>query len=290
MAKSEAFSTSPGQAAGTVNEREFPFTEADFQQVRTLLYRFAGIHLAEYKTDMVYNRLVRRLRALGLTSFDHYLGYLNQHSDEHGHFINAMTTNLTAFYRESHHFDYISQQFLPELALKGRRQLKIWSSACSMGEEPYSIAMSLRQGKVDTSDWDIRILATDIDTQVLSTAARGIYSAERVDGLPVAVRHSAFLKGRGEQRGKVRIKPELQQQVKFRQLNLLDEWPIKGPLDMIFCRNVMIYFDKKTQTRLLDRMASLLEPGGLLFVGHSESPARLNRGFRLLGRTIYQKV
>ena len=282
--------TSSRQSSARGKQREFDFTTEDFEVIRNLLYRLAGIDLADYKIDMAYNRLVRRLRALGLKSFKAYLAHLADTPDEQGHFINAMTTNLTAFYREAHHFEHLSKKLLPELALKGQRQLRIWSAACSMGEEPYSIAMALHQGQVDVSNWDIKILATDIDTQVLATASAGVYAYERIENLPDAVHKLGFLRGKGANAGRVRVKPEFHQLVSFRQLNLLGDWPINGPLDVIFCRNVMIYFDKKTQTQILDRMAALLKPGGLLFVGHSESPARLTKGFKLLGRTIYQKV
>ncbi len=271
-------------------EREVKFTQADFNRMRKILYDHAGIHLADHKRDMAYNRLIRRLRELGLHRFREYFEYLATNEAEFSQFINAMTTNLTAFFREPHHFDYLQQTLLPQMQRSGQRRLRGWSAGCSVGEEPYSIVMALRDGGIDASQWDFRLLATDIDSRVLATAASGIYAAERIAMLPEDLRRRWFLRGTGDHAGQVRVRAEVRDMISFRQLNLMHDWPMKGPLDFIFFRNVMIYFDRQTQQRLLERMAVLLKPDGLLFVGHSESPYRLTDRFKLIGQTIYRRV
>jgi len=264
---------------------EFLYTHRDFQQVRRLLYGRTGISLSESKQQMVYSRLSRRLRALRLQSFGEYFGYLEGHAEEWQQFVNALTTNLTAFFREPHHF-----QALAELALRqarSHRPLRFWSAASSTGEEPYSMAMSLLDAL--GPDAPVRILASDIDTGVLETAERGIYPLERVEALALAQKQRFFLRGRGPNAGKVRVVEELRRLVAFRQINLLDDaWGVPGELDAIFCRNVMIYFDKPTQARLLERMVRLLRPGGLFFAGHSESFVHATHLVRAVGRSTYQ--
>lgn len=272
-----------------VREREFPYEHADFEMVRARIYAHAGIALADHKKDLVYNRLVRRLRALGIPTFSQYLSYLDRASDEMSQFVNAMTTNLTSFYREAHHFEYLTETYIPQLKDNGQRRLRIWSSACSIGEEPYSIAISLLEAGVDPCLWDINILATDIDTDVLMTAKEGVYSIDRLDTLSVARKKLGFLRGKGDHSDKVIVKPALKKMMTFKQCNLMQSWDIEEQLDIIFCRNVMIYFDKEAQTLLLDRMTKLLKPGGMLFIGHSESPSRSMKDYKLLGRTMYQK-
>ncbi|MDF3935776.1 CheR family methyltransferase [Pseudomonas citronellolis] len=266
---------------------EFLYTSRDFQQVRRLLYGRTGISLSESKEQMVYSRLSRRLRSLQLRSFAEYFGYLEGHAEEWQQFVNALTTNLTAFFRERHHF-----QALAELAARqarGHRPLRFWSAASSTGEEPYSMAMSL----VETLGFDapVRILASDIDTGVLETAERGVYPLDRVDALSLAQKQRFLLRGKGANAGKVRVVEELRRLIEFRQINLLDSaWGVPGDLDAIFCRNVMIYFDKPTQTRLLERMVRLLRPGGLFFAGHSESFVHAGHLVRPVGRSTYQAV
>ena len=271
-------------------EREFSFTHQHFSKVRDELYDYAGIVLADHKQDMAYNRLVRRLRELQLDNFDDYLALLDRNPAEFTQFINALTTNLTAFFRERHHFDFISNTLLPALEKKGSRKVRIWSAGCSLGEEPYSLAMTLLDSKVNVSGWDTKILATDIDSKVLASANSGVYAAERVKSLPDELVHRWFLKGSGANDGQVKVRQQLQDMVTFKHLNLMHDWPLKGPLDCIFCRNVMIYFDQKTQEGLLNRMADLLQPDGYLFVGHSEALARHATRFELVGKTIYRKV
>ena len=271
-------------------DREFLFTREHFIKVRDELYDYAGIVLADHKMDMAYNRLVRRLRELKLDNFDDYLQLLERNPVEFGQFINALTTNLTAFFREKHHFDFVQSTILPEIQASGQRRLRGWSAGCSLGEETYSLAMSIRESQVNTESWDVRLLATDIDSKVLQSASNGVYDKERIKSLPAAQIRRWFLKGKGKNEGSVKIRQELQQLVTFRHLNLMDEWPMSGPLDFIFCRNVMIYFDQVTQEKLLDRMAALLKPNGYLFVGHSEALARHATSFELVGKTIYRKV
>jgi len=271
-------------------DREFTYLEKHFKYVKDKIYDVAGISLADHKKNLVYNRLVRRIRALKMASFDQYLHYLDSSNDELSHFINAMTTNLTSFYRESHHFDYLTNDYLPQLIGKKSTSLRIWSSACSIGEEPYSIAMAVAEAGIMQRNLDVKIFATDIDTNVLQQAKSGIYNIDRIDNLSLARKRLALLKGTGAQHDQVLVKPELRSLVQFQQCNLMEKWPIREPLDIIFCRNVMIYYDKKTQNRLLDRMTEILKPGGLLCLGHSETPARSMSDYQALGRTMYQKL
>lgn len=268
-----------------MREREFHFTERDFATIRTLIYQHAGINLSPIKSDMVYSRIARRLRATGLQTFGEYLERLHTDEDEWQHFVNSLTTNLTSFFRESHHFPLLAEHVLaarPNI----QRPALLWSAACSTGEEPYSMAMTL----IDAfGSWTppVRILATDLDTQVLDHAREGIYSAERIEKLERDQVRRFFLRGRRTQAGKVRVRAEVRKLVQFQPLNLLDAvWPIKEHFAAIFCRNVLIYFDKPTQYRLLEKFHPLLYPGGLLFVGHSESLVHAAKLFRSRGKTV----
>ncbi|MBP0049427.1 protein-glutamate O-methyltransferase CheR [Marinobacterium sp. AK62] len=277
--------------AGQGRSREFPYTRKDFEWVRRALHQHAGIELAEHKKDMVYNRLVGRLRALSLKDFEAYARRVESDPVEFGEFINAMTTNLTAFFREQHHFDFLGGEYLNQCRARGQRRLRIWSAGCSMGEEPYSIAMTLIDALgPELPEWDIRILASDIDSRVLQTAQAGVYSLERISKLDKAQLSRHFLRGTGHNTGRVRIKPGVQALVQFRQINLMEPLPVKGPVDLIFCRNVMIYFNNTSQAILLERFADVLDEQGILIVGHSESPYRLTHRLRLSGNTIYRKV
>lgn len=275
-------------------ETEFLFSDRDFNLIRQLISRHTGIALSEAKRDMVYSRLSRRLRKLGLQDFKAYCQLLegNDAETELGHFTNAVTTNLTSFFRESHHFTYLARQLLPELyRLKASdRRLRIWSAGCSTGEEPYSIAMTLLENLPPNSGWDIRILATDLDTNVLASAERGIYTEERLQNLPQGQRRRWFQRGRGDNMGLLLAKPALRDMITFRQLNLMGDWPMKGPFDIIFCRNVVIYFDKPTQSVLMERYAELMANNGHLFLGHSETLYRVTERFKLIGQTIYGKA
>jgi len=263
----------------------FTFTPRDFARVRALIYRQAGISLSESKQEMVYSRLARRLRAKNINSFDEYLNGLEHGRDsaEWEAFTNALTTNLTSFFREAHHFP-----ILAEHARNTKTPLSVWCSASSTGEEPYSIAMTLCEA-FDTLTPPVSIIATDIDTNVLETAADGIYTLDRLDKMPQARARRFFLRGKGERADMVRVRPELRQLITFKPLNLLAaSWPVSGPFDVIFCRNVMIYFDKPTQGKILSRFAPLMKPDGLLFAGHSENFMYATDAFKLRGKTVYE--
>jgi chemotaxis protein methyltransferase CheR len=271
-------------------EQEFTFDKADFDRVRELIYQRAGISLHEGKQAMVYSRLSRRLRETGHRSFSSYLQWLQSAAGaaaeaEWQEFINCLTTNLTSFFREEHHFEALASDLQ-----RGRgSSMRIWCSAASTGEEPYSIAMTV----VETlgASAPCRILASDIDTNVLATARRGVYSADARGLSPERLKRH-FLRGKGANAGSIRIKPELARSVEFRTFNLMTtNWSSLGePFDIVFCRNVMIYFDAPTQRRVLQRMHTVLRPGGLLFVGHSENFTDARELFRLRGKTVYERV
>jgi chemotaxis protein methyltransferase CheR len=278
--------TGASMADDTESRREFIFTTADFEKVRKLIYDHAGISLAPIKADMVYSRLARRLRALNLSDFGSYLDYLQQdHGSEWETFVNSLTTNLTSFFREAHHFEILTT-FLQQ---QKQRPLRIWCSAASTGEEPYSLAMTACEA-FNTLTPPVEIVASDIDTNVLATAGRGVYALDRVSKLPVERLRTYFLKGTGAQAGFARIRPELQRLIKFTRINLLDPIPLNGPFDVMFCRNVMIYFDKPTQHAILEKFFPLLRPEGLLFAGHSESFLHASDLFTSLGQTVYERA
>lgn len=272
--------------------REFRFTTEDFERVRKLIYQHAGISLAPVKQDMVYSRLARRLRAKNFASFADYLSHLEHKNDpeEWETFVNALTTNLTSFFREPHHFEILSKH-LQKLAKQQNKPIRIWCSAASTGEEPYTLAITACEA-FNTLTPPVSIIASDIDTNVLATASKATYPIERVDKLSAERLRHFFLKGTGTQVGYVRVRPELQRLINFTRVNLLDaRWPnVPGPLDIIFCRNVMIYFDKPTQYQILKKFVPLLNDDGLLFAGHSESFLHAADLFRSLGRTVYARA
>jgi len=272
--------------------REFQFRDEDFNALRTLVRQRTGISLSDAKRELVYGRLARRLRALGLQSFSAYRDLLANDAEgpEMVEFINAITTNLTSFFRESHHFEYLREQVLVPMLKRGPGQrLRIWSAGCSTGEEPYSIAMTVRETVPENVRHDIRILATDLDSDVLSRGKSGLYGEDRVKGLS-AERMSRFFR---EQRDggacRYRVAPDLRELITFNQLNLMNPLPMKGPLDVIFCRNVVIYFDKETQRELFRKYAQLQRPGDILFLGHSENMFKVSDDYTLVGRTIYRR-
>ncbi|HXZ58772.1 MAG TPA: protein-glutamate O-methyltransferase CheR [Steroidobacteraceae bacterium] len=272
--------------------RKLTFGEEDFAALRELVKRHTGIHLSEQKREMVYGRLSRRLRALGLESFRAYRELLERgDGEELVQFCNAITTNLTAFFREAHHFQYLREQLLGARAADARssRRLRLWSAGCSSGEEPYSLAMTIHEALADARRWDIKVLATDLDTEVLGRGERGVYEEERVRGLSAA-RLERFFRREGSGAGaSYSVTRELRGLITFRELNLMHALPMKGPFDAIFCRNVVIYFDKDTQRELFARMARLQRPGDLLFLGHSESLYRVCDEYTLVGKTIYRR-
>nr|WP_298141731.1 CheR family methyltransferase [uncultured Pseudomonas sp.] len=270
----------------TAEVREFCYTRTDFERVRRLLYQRAGISLSDSKEQMVYSRLSRRLRHLGLSGFGAYCDLLEHDTREWQEFVNALTTNLTAFFRENHHFEQLTS-YLQRHA-QARRTLRIWCAASSTGEEPYSLGITCMEALASRQP-KVTILASDIDTGVLATACQGIYPLERVEQLSQQRKQRFFLRGKGSQAGRVRVQDDLRALVEFRQINLLDpHWNIEDGLDIIFCRNVMIYFDKPTQLRLLERMVALLRPDGLFFAGHSESFIQAGHLVTLIGRTVYR--
>lgn len=265
--------------------REFSFSDADFERVRKLIYQHAGISLSPIKKDMVYSRLARRLRALSKSSFNDYLDALERNGgDEWERFVNSLTTNLTSFFREPHHFPIFADHLRK---IGNKRPIKIWCSAASTGEEPYSIAMTVMETfGADVSH--VTIAASDLDTNVLATAQKGVYPIERLDKLSPERLRRFFLKGTGSQEGFAAIRPEVKRLVEFKRINLLDgSYPVKGPLDVLFCRNVMIYFDKPTQYKILSRFAPMMQSDGLLFAGHSESFLHAADLFKSLGKTVY---
>lgn len=275
-----------------VLEKEFVFSDTQFERLRTFVIQHTGIALTEAKKDMVYSRLSKRIRTQFQGSFAAFCDAIDAGDEQEQEFlINAITTNLTAFFREPHHFDFLKQQLLPQLLQRNAatRRLRIWSAGCSTGEEPYSIAMTLAQIPA-LADWDVRILATDLDANVIQHAQDGIYSEERVQTIPKALQQRWFLRGRHSNGGLVKVKPELKRWIQFKRLNLLHDWPMRGPFDLIFCRNVVIYFDKATQSRLFDRYATILQPEGHLFIGHSESLFKVCERFSSLGHTIYRRL
>ncbi|MCP4433320.1 MAG: protein-glutamate O-methyltransferase CheR [Gammaproteobacteria bacterium] len=275
------------------SDKEFEFTSEDFDFLRGIVTKTTGIVAPDDKYTMYYSRLARRLRTLGLSTFAAYRDFLkNNQETESIELVNAVTTNLTSFFREKHHFDYIRDTLIPKKASEGDYTLRIWSAGCSTGEEPYTIAMTLLDAISDNSSspdrWDIKILATDIDSNVLKTGSAGVYDASRVSSLDVGILRRYFKKGSGSNQGKVRVNPILQEHIQFKQLNLLHDWPINDRMDYIFCRNVVIYFDKETKAGLVNRFASQLKDDGILFMGHSESLYKTSDRFSLLGKTIYQ--
>jgi chemotaxis protein methyltransferase CheR len=268
-------------------DREFDFSDADFRELSEIAYRQTGIVLSEAKRNLVYGRVSRRLRRLDLTSFVEYRKYLAEHNEELELFINAISTNLTKFFRESHHFDHFQMQIAEPYGRDGARRLRIWSAGCSTGEEPYTIAMVLAQAMRPNHKYDAKILATDIDTEVVARGAAGEYSKEDLQNLPPAYR-DAFDFEAGKSGGGV-MPDTLRRMISFGRLNLIEPWPMKGPFDAIFCRNVMIYFDGPTKMSLVNRFVEILRPGGFLYIGHSESLLTPVPGLRLMGRTIYRR-
>jgi chemotaxis protein methyltransferase CheR len=272
--------------------REFDFGNEDFDALRKLVKEITGINLTDQKRELVYGRLARRLRALRLRTFAEYRELLAADGGrEIGELCNAITTNLTSFFRESHHFDHLRDHVLQAMAANraGSRRVRIWSAGCSTGEEPYSIAMTVLEALPDLRTWDVKILATDLDSDVLAKAQRGIYAADRMRTMQPQRLSRFFVEGRGRDGATYQVRPELQSLITFKQLNLMHSLPMKGPLDVIFCRNVVIYFDKDTQRELFARVAHLQRPGDLLFLGHSESLFKVSESYTPIGKTIYRR-
>ncbi|WP_233840711.1 protein-glutamate O-methyltransferase [Dyella sp. 2HG41-7] len=267
--------------------------DAEFQFLRDFVYQYCGISLSDQKRQLVQGRLQRRLRALGLKDFKGYCDLLRSEPDgEMGELASAISTNVTSFFREMHHYDLLIDELLPRWLQekKDGGRLRIWSAGCSTGEEPYALAMVLAEALERTgSKVDARILATDLSPQALEQARAGMYPLDRMGGISDERRRRWFLRGEGRYEGYACVHPRLRELVTIQPLNLLSDWPMRGPFDAIFCRNVVIYFDKPTKQRLFSRYAGLLEQGGYLFLGHSESMYGLTDSFELVGRTVYRK-
>ena len=273
--------------------REYLFTTTDFNRLRDRIGSHSGISLSDSKLDLVYGRLSKRLRARGLTRFSDYCELLESGDrEEMQHFVNALTTNLTSFFREEHHFDHLRDEISKHLAnrLLSGKPVRIWSAGCSTGEEPYSIAMTLAESIPGIENQDFRILATDLDNSVVAHAASGIYSNSQIEGLPLESRNRWFEKGSGKYEGFIRTSAMLRKLIAFRPLNLMGDWPMTGRFDVIFCRNVVIYFDKQTQRLLFDRFADTMQADSTLFIGHSETLHNISDRFAPVGKTIYRKI
>jgi chemotaxis protein methyltransferase CheR len=282
-------------AAASRDTREFPLRSEDFEYLTSLIYQRSGIVLGSQKENMLYSRLARRLRELRLRSFGDYCRLIrsDRGADEIHLLVNAVTTNLTRFFRENHHFEHLSQVVIGGVvakasALKNPR-LRIWSAGCSSGEEPYSIALTVSERIPNLACWDARILATDLDSSMVAKAKLGTYSGTAIEQVPKGLRTRYFQPDR-DRRERWMVTDAVRALITFKQLNLLATWPMKGPFDVIFCRNVMIYFNAATKATLVRRFAELLKPQGWLYVGHSESLLDERASFRLQGRTIYQKI
>lgn len=265
--------------------KEFEFTQKQFDTLRKKAKAYAGIHVTEDKYEMFYARLAKKIRQLKLNNFSEYLSLLDKDQSEFKNFINAITTNVTSFGREQHHFDY-----LQEMVRSGKKtSLSIWSAGCSSGEEPYSIILNLYE-LCQRHRVRLTILATDLDTDVLRKAANGVYPLQAIEKYPKNLKKTFFLKGKGSNEGFCRVKKQFRQLIEFRQLNLISDWKFPTPFDAIFCRNVMIYFDNEQKAEILRKYHESLCSKGLLFLGHSESLHKLSKGFDNVGKTIYEKT
>jgi len=277
--------------AAVRQSREFSLSDAEYRSIRDRIYALAGIKLGDQKQDLVYSRLTKRLRALSLPDFTSYLKMLDgpQGREEIEFMLNALTTNLTSFFRENHHFDHLKSVALPACIDEQKdidRHLRIWSSACSTGEEPYSLALTLLESGIDLGRLDARILATDINTDVLNQASQGRYSATVTAKCPPPFKPYF----RSSPDGESEISADAKKLIAFRKLNLLEEWPMTRKFDVIFCRNVLIYFDNQTKTKLVGRFVDALKPQGWLYLGHSESASGVHPALEPNGRTIYRKT
>lgn len=275
-----------------MESREFRMRDSDFRTIVEAIYAHAGIVIGDHKRELVYSRLARRLRRLGLSDFETYLARFDgpAGAEERDHLINALTTNHTHFFRESHHFDHVRdvavKHWQERAAKTGDRKIRIWSAGCSSGEEPYSLAMTLADALGRSAGWDWKILATDIDTNVLDDARRGEYPKGAVRDVPKRLQ-SAYLKNSAPDGSMVRVQESAKSHLVFNRLNLHGAWPMKGQFDLIFCRNVTIYFDGPTKNKLVKRFAENLKPDGWLYLGHSESVLGGTAGLQPVGRTIY---
>ncbi len=275
-------------------EGEFAFTASDFRRIADLIYEQAGITLSETKATLVYSRLAKRLRLIDLPSFADYCALVASPdgADERANMLSALTTNVTRFFREPHHFDHLRDRVLaPRLeALRAGARLRLWSAACSTGQEPYSIALTILSLLPEAPDLDIKILATDIDPKVVAQAREGRYPADLVEPISAELRNRWMERGSEGDR-QWRVSAAVRSLVSFKELNLIGSWPVKGPFDAIFCRNVVIYFDEKTQDKIWSRFAPLLGPQGRLYIGHSERVSGpVAASFATDGLTVYRRT
>lgn len=285
--------TAPIREANLVPGGEFIFTASDFRQISAFVHAETGIVLNDSKANLVYSRLAKRLRAIGLRNFRDYCSLIASKDgvDERQALIAAMTTNTTRFFREPHHFKHLSHDVLPDLLKNARKgaRVRIWSAGCSSGEEPYTIAMTLLEMMPDAPDYDILILATDIDPDMLHAARDGVYPEHLLEQIPGKYR-KRWLAAERSNNGEFFICEQARSLVRFRELNLLGDWPMRSTFDVIFCRNVTIYFDEETQEKLWRRFSEHLELNGYLYIGHSERIAANERSFELVAQTTYKKV
>ncbi len=265
-------------------------SDQEFRQFSDFIYSACGIKLHDGKREMVKARVGKQVRLRGLSEFKEYFELVKSDSSgtEMVNLLNVISTNLTYFFRESKHFDYLQNEVMPEINSNGLRRVRIWSAGCSTGEEPYTLAMVVSE-HIDSSITDWKILATDLSTKVLSIGAQGLYGSDRMRGVPVDYQKKYFQKGSKEKSGFYQVRPELKQRIHFGRLNLMEPFPVKGPFDVIFCRNVMIYFDRPTQEALAKKFHQVIRPGGFFFVGHSESLLGVRHDFAYLGPSIYRK-
>lgn len=278
-----------------VVDDKLTLTDAEFEQISEMVYAHCGINLHDGKKELVRSRLAKILRLGRFESFSQYMEHVaaDTSGQAFSELIDSLSTNLTSFYREAIHFDYLAGTLLPEIIAHKQRQntlrLRGWSAGCSSGEEPYTIAITLLESLPDRARWDVKLLATDISTRILKRAQEGIYERERIEPVPPALKNRYLIMRTQNGEKRFEVAPALRQTIAFKYLNLMQDWPFRGSFDFIFCRNVMIYFDKPTQQRLIDRFWQVLAPGGVLFTGHSESLTGIRHSFRYIQPTIYRK-
>jgi len=280
------------QVAAESSRPEFELGEEEFRFLASFLSRETGIVLSEHKRQMVCGRLVRRLRALQLSDFGEYCDLLRGPGavDELEHIVNAITTNITHFFREPHHFEHLHDEVLrPIAAQKPKRRVRLWSAGCSSGEEPHTIAMVASDVFKQSEGWDVLVLATDIDTNMLARGKSGLYDLAAADTIPETYR-KRYVRRVNHDPGKIQIADEVRGLIRFKHLNLLQPWPMKGPFDAIFCRNVAIYFDKPTQRALFNRYADMLAMGGYFYLGHAESLIGVSDRFEVADKTVYRRI
>ncbi|HKQ31097.1 MAG TPA: protein-glutamate O-methyltransferase CheR [Burkholderiales bacterium] len=279
-------------SADTLREARLAINDDEFNNLRKFIHTHTGIALADHKRALVCARLAKRLRHHQLSSYTEYYDLLTRHDHEERELvelINAITTNKTDFFREAHHFQFLTDTVFPAMREANRRRIRLWCAGTASGEEAYTLAITVCESFASLTDWDVRILATDIDTNVLERAENGVYPEEVLERVPAPLRGRYFQRGVDENAGYVRVKPQAQSLIYFRRLNLMDEsWPMQGPFDVIFCRNVLIYFDKATQRKLLAHYAKLLRPEGYLMLGHAEVIHGFESVFEPVGHSIYQ--